>query len=91
MCRLLEHRGESEELARRRLIYYDLLVILVHGRDMHVSAQENIGLTTHLLLLIYALARSKGFELHLGSYKLPGILSHSSVRLDGVGLSVEHG
>ena len=59
MRRLVEHGGEAEKLALRRLVDDDFLVVLVHGGDPHRAGDHDVSLSARIADLPDALARSE--------------------------------
>ena len=59
MRRLLEHGSEAKELAFRRLIDDDFLMVLIHGGDPDCAGDHNISSSARVADLPDALARSE--------------------------------
>ena len=55
--RLLEHRGEAEEFAVRRLVDDDLLMILVEDGDTDFAGNHDVGAAAVVADFVDALAR----------------------------------
>ena len=56
MRRAVEHGGEAEELAGRRLVDDHFLLIFVHGGDAHPAGDHDVGVPARVAGLIDALA-----------------------------------
>src|SRR5437899_10321569 len=63
--RLLEHGGETKELAMSRLINNHFLLILVHGGDPDLPGNHYVSLSTRVADLVDALTRGESLELDL--------------------------
>ena len=63
--RLVEHGRKAKELAFRRLIDHDLLVVLIHGRDPDRAGYHHISSSARVADLPDTLARSKGLDFDL--------------------------
>jgi alditol oxidase len=63
---LLEHGGESEEVAVVGLVDEDFLLVFVDGGDADGTAEEDVGAVAGVAELVDALAGGEGAELDLG-------------------------
>ena len=57
MRRAVEHGGEAEELAGRRLVDDHFLLIFVHGGDAHPAGDHDVGVPARVAGFIDALAK----------------------------------
>ena len=65
MRSLLEHGGEAEKLALRRLVDHDFLMVLVDGRDPHRAGDQDVRSSARIADLPDALARREGLDFDL--------------------------
>jgi hypothetical protein len=62
---LIEKRRESEEVAARRFVEENVLLVLVDGRDSHGAGQQHVRPPGRVTDLVDALSRSKRPEFNL--------------------------
>ncbi len=78
---LLQHGGESEELALAGLIHQHLLVIFVDGCHPHLPRHHHVGVFAGLSHLVDALAGSELLQLDLrGQYSQLIVVQQSEQR-----------
>ena len=65
MLGAVEHGCESKELALRRLIDDDFLIVLVDGCDAHFAGNKDVTATAFISDFVNSLTRGKLFHLHL--------------------------
>src|SRR5207248_1533374 len=63
--RLIQHRGEAEELALLRLIDHYLLLIFINGSEADLAGNHNVGPAARITYLVDALPRSELLDLNL--------------------------
>ena len=65
MRSLLEHGGETEELAMRGLVDHDLLMLLIDGGDANAAGNHDVSASGGITHLVDALAGMKRSHFHL--------------------------
>jgi hypothetical protein len=63
--RAIEHRGEAEELAGRRLVDDHVLMVLVDGRDLDRARHHHVAAPAAIADLVDALPRRELLQLNL--------------------------
>src|SRR6266436_2158514 len=70
LARTLTSCCEAEELALRRLVHDDFLLIFVHGRDPHHAGDQHVSSSARVADLPDALALREGLDFDLpGQYR----------------------